>query len=150
MVKTVLTRQLLDDYSKLEREIERINKKLDYYANNPIRSSHGVVKGSMGKFPYAACHFVVNSPDIKDATVREKNVRNLVIELGNKKNEYENLKTDIDVAIESVDDMEMRQILQYKYIEELTDAEIGALLGYDRSTISKKISNYLKNVHNEH
>lgn len=148
----VLTRQLLDNYSKLEREIKRINKKLDYYANNPLGASHGVVSGSMTRFPYAECHFVVGAPSIPQTTQREENVRNLLINLGNKKNEYENLKTDIDIAIEGIDDMEMRQIFQYKYIDEMTDAEIGKKLGYDRSTISKKIEKFFKDQlsHNSH
>ena len=146
----VLTRQLLDDYSKLEREIKRINRKLNYYANNPLGSTHGVVTGSMNRFPYAQCHYVVGAPSIANTKQREETVRNLVIDLGNKKNEYENLKTDIDIAIELVADMEMRQILQYKYIDELTDAEIGKKLGYDRSTISKKIDRFFEVSHNSH
>lgn len=148
----VLSRQLLDDYSKLEREINRINRKLDYYANNPLQASHGVVSGSMTRFPYAARHFVVGAPSIPQTSEREKQVRSLIIDLGNKKKNYENLKFDIDIAIELVDDMEMRQILQYKYIDKLTDAEIGKKLGYDRSTISKKIEKYFKDQlsHNSH
>ena len=148
----VLNRQLMDNYSKLGREINRINKKIDYYANNPLGASHGVVNGSMNRFPYAECHFVVGAPSIPQTTKREENVRNLLIDLGNKKNEYENLKTDIDIAIECIDDMEMRQILQYKYIDEMTDAEIGKELGYDRSTISKKIEKFFEEQlsHNSH
>ena len=60
-----LSRENMEKYSKLENEINRINRKLDYYAKNPIGGSHGVVKGSMGGFPYAECHFVVGAPDIK-------------------------------------------------------------------------------------
>lgn len=145
MISLQLTRELLDDYGKLEREINRINKKLDYYANNPLSASHGVVSGSMRRFPYAECHFVVAAPSIPQTEGREKQVRNLIIELGNRKKEYEDLKFDIDIAIELIDDIEMRQIFQYKYIDELTDAEIGKKLGYDRSTISKKIEKYLQN-----
>lgn len=38
----VLSKENMEKYSKLENEIKRINKKLDYYANNPIRGSHGL------------------------------------------------------------------------------------------------------------
>jgi len=41
--------------------------------------------------------------------------------------------------------MELRQIFQYRYIDEMTTMEIGELLGYDRSTISKKIDRFLEN-----
>lgn len=148
----ILTRQLLEDYLKMEREINRINKKLDYYANNPLGAEHGVVSGSMKKYPYAQCHFVVGAPSIPQTIHRQEKVRNLIIELGNRKNEYENLRTDIDIAIESIGDMEMRQIFQLKYIDKMTDRAIGKELGYDRSTISKKIEKYLENQlsHNSH
>ena len=32
----VLSRENMEKYSKLENEINRINRKLDYYAKNPI------------------------------------------------------------------------------------------------------------------
>ena len=148
----VLSRENMDKYSKLENEIKRINRKLDYYAKNPIGGSHGVVKGSMGGFPYAECHFVVGAPDVKTTDERHKKVQSLIIELGEKKKEYENFQLDIDFAIEDIEDMEIRQIFQYKYIEHMTDSEIGKLLGYDRSTISKKLDRFFENQlsHNSH
>ena len=148
----VLSRENMEQYSKLENEINRINRKLDYYAKNPIGGSHGVVKGSMGGFPYAECHFVVGAPDVKTTDERHKKVQSLIIELGEKKKEYEDFQLDIDFAIEDIEDMEIRQIFQYKYIEHMTDSKIGKLLGYDRSTISKKLDRFFENQlsHNSH
>jgi len=146
----LLTRERLEDYLKLRRELERINKKLDYYANNPLKGTHGVVKGSKRGFPYTECHIVVGAPSVKETEEREKKVRQLMITLSNRKKEYERLKIDIDIAIEAIEDMEMRQIFQYKYIDEMSDAEIGETLGYDRSTISKKIDRFLENQVSHH
>lgn len=148
----VLSKENMEKYSKLENEIKRINKKLDYYANNPIGGSHGVVKGSMNRFPYAECHFVVGAPDIRSNEERHKKVQSLIIELGNKKKEYEDFQLEIDYAIEEIEDIEIRQILQNKYIDHMTDSEIGKFMGYDRSTISKKIDRFFENQlsHNSH
>lgn len=140
----VLTKQVLEDYQKLGRELERINKKLDYYANTPLKATHGIVKGSAKGFPYTERRIEVGAPSIADTKQREQKVRELMIQLGNRKKEYEQMKFDIDIAIESIEDMEMRQILQYRYIDEMTIMEIGELLGYDRSTISKKIDRFLE------
>ena len=140
----VLTKQILDDYLKLRRELERINKKLDYYANTPIRASHGVVQGSTRGFPYRECHIVVGAPSMADTQEREKKVRQLMAKLGERKKEYEQMKMDIDIAIENIEDMEMRQIFQYKYIDEMSNQEIGEELGYDRTTITKKINRFLE------
>ncbi|MBQ2902405.1 MAG: hypothetical protein IJE49_11250 [Agathobacter sp.] len=139
----VLTRQVLEDYQKLGREIARINKKLDYYANTPLKAQHGIVKGSTKGFPYTERRIEVGAPSIADTKQREQKVRELMIQLGNRKKEYEQLKFDIDIEIEEIEDMEMRQILQYRYIDEMTIAEIGESIGYDRSTISKKIDRFL-------
>ena len=140
----VLTRQILEDYQKLGRELERINKKIDYYANNPLRSTHGIVKGSTRGFPYTECRIEVGAPSIADTKQREQKVRELMLRLSSRKKEYEQLKIDIDIAIESIEDMELRQIFQYRYIDEMTTTQIGDLLGYDRSTISKKIDRFLE------
>ena len=140
----VLTKQILDDYLKLRRELERINKKLDYYANTPIRASHGVVQGSTKGFPYRECHIVVGAPSMADTQEREKKVRQLMAKLGERKKKYEQMKMDIDIAIENIEDMEMRQIFQYKYIDEMSNQEIGEELGYDRTTITKKINRFLE------
>ena len=148
----VLSRENLDKYLKLENEIKRINRKLDYYAKNPIHGEHGVVKGSMKGFPYAECHFVGGAPDMQTTDERHKKVQNLVIELSERKREYENFQLEIDFLIEGIEDMEMRQIFQYKYIERMTDIEIGRMIGYDRSTISKKLDRFFENQvsHNSH
>ena len=132
----------MDTYLKLENEIKRINRKLDYYAKNPIAGSHGVVRGSMKNFPYAESHFVVGAPDVKNADERNRKIRQLFVDLSDKKEKYEDFQLEIDLAIEQIEDIETRQILQYKYINKWTDAKIGKELGYDRSTITKKINNF--------
>lgn len=148
----VLSRENMDIYLKLENEIKRINRKLDYYAKNPLRGSHGVVKGSRRGFPYVESHFVVGAPDVKNADERHRKVQSLIVELSDKKEKYENFKLEIDFAIEDIEDIEMRQILQYKYIEKWTDEKIGKELGYDRSTISKKLERFFESQlsHNSH
>ncbi len=58
------------------------------------------------------------------------------------KRRYEDFRLEIDIAIENIEEMEMRQIFQYKYMEGMSNAEIGALLGYDRTTITKKLERF--------
>lgn len=141
-----LTRKVLEDYLNIEHEINRLNRKLDYYSRHPLSSHHGVVKGSMGRFPYAECHFVVGSPDIKSSDERTKRVRSLLIELNEKKTEYENLQLEIDLAIEDIPELEIKQIIQLKYIERWTDEEIGEEIGCERSTVSKKLTKYYDKI----
>lgn len=145
MVKTILSRELLEKYNAIEREIKRINRKLDYYAMHPVAAVHGVVAGSRKSFPYSQRHFVVSGSDVKSDEKRKQKIQNLMIELQNRKREYEEMQIEIDIAIEEIEDIEMRQILQYKYIDRMTDFEIGQELGYDRSSISKKLTEFFSN-----
>jgi hypothetical protein len=147
-----LTKNYLNQYKFLDREIRRIENKIDYYTKNPVSSTHGVVKGSMRNFPFAECHFVVSAPDVKSDEERNIKIKNLVIKLGEMKKEYEKMELDIDIEIEKIEDIEIRQIIQSKYIEGMTDSMIGDELGYDRSTISKRIEKFFENQvsHNSH
>lgn len=140
--KTILSRELFEKYNAIEREIKRINRKLDYYSQHPMSGIHGVVSGSRSDFPYSACHFVISGSDIKSDETRKQKIQNLMIRLQERKREYEKLQIEIDIAIEEIDDIEMRQVLQYKFIDRMTDYEIGNELGYERSTVSKKISDF--------
>lgn len=49
---------------------------------------------------------------------------------------------ELESFLDTVPDSEMRQILRLKYRNGLTDAEIGQILGFERSTISYRISKF--------
>lgn len=138
----MISKELFEKYNAIEREIKRINRKLDYYSQHPMSGIHGVVSGSRRDFPYSECHFVISGSDVKSDETRKQKIQNLMIALQERKREYENIQIEIDIAIEEIEDIEMRQILQYKFIDRMTDYEIGNELGYERSTISKKISDF--------
>ena len=138
----MVSKELFEKYNAIEREIKRINRKLDYYSQHPMSGIHGVVSGSRRDFPYSECHFVISGSDVKSDEARKQKIQNLMIALQERKREYENIQIEIDIAIEEIEDIEMRQILQYKFIDRMTDYEIGNELGYERSTISKKISDF--------
>ena len=53
------------------------------------------------------------------------------------------MKLEIETYIESMDSIEDKLIMRLKYIDKWTDEKIGDELGYDRSTISKKIEKIL-------
>ena len=135
----MITKKDLENYNLIQREIKRIERKLEYYKLHPLTSEHGVVTGSMKSFPYAEKHFVLSAPNVKSDRERKKQVQQLTFTLIQRKQELEELKFAIDVAIEEIDDMELRQIVQMKYIDEMKDSDIADELGYERSSITKKL-----------
>ena len=107
----MVSKELFEKYNAIEREIKRINRKLDYYSQHPMSGIHGVVSGSRRDFPYSECHFVISGSDVKSDEARKQKIQNLMIALQERKREYENIQIEIDIAIEEIEDIEMRQIL---------------------------------------
>lgn len=144
----VITREFLAQYTYLESELRRIRRKLKYYENHPVTGSHGVVAGSMTEFPYAECHFVVGPAEVKSDEQRNRVVRQLAIDLKGNERLYEDMKLDIELFLESESnlkmDLEMKEILRMKYVDGMKDKAIAKKMGYDRSTICKKIDRFLE------
>ena len=149
----VITREFLAQYIYLDSYIKSIRRRLKYFENHPVLAEHGVVSGSMKGFPYAQCHFVVSGPNVKSDEDRKKLVSQLVVDLHGNEQLYEDMKLDIEMFVESLEYVEDKAIMRVKYIDKWTDERIGSELGYDRSTISKKIDKIIKQSelsHNSH
>ena len=149
----MITREFLAQYVYLDSYIKSIRRRLKYFESHPVFAEHGVVSGSMKCFPYAQCHFVVSGPNVKSDEERKKLVSQLLVDLHGNEQLYEDMKLDIEMFIESLESVEDKAIMRLKYIDKWTDERIGSELGYDRSTISKKIDKIIKQSelsHNSH
>lgn len=140
----MITREYLAQYTYLESQIKAMERKLKYYEKHPLLAEHGVVKGSMGNFPYAQCHFVVAAPNVKSDEERKQKISQLLIDVQGNKQLYEDMKLDIEHFIENISDLEMKTIMQMKFVDNLSLDKIGEKLNYDKSSISKKIDRFLK------
>lgn len=138
----VLTRKVLEDYVHLDREIQLLEQKLDYYASKQVKSVHGVVQSSMKSYPYAQTHIVVSGSDIKSDMEYQARLRQKIITLAEKKRRFDKLELEIDDAIEQIEDLEMKQIIEMRYLWGFTDEEIGNELNLERSTVSKKVKRF--------
>ncbi|PPK77508.1 hypothetical protein BXY41_11646 [Lacrimispora xylanisolvens] len=140
-----LTREYLATYTYLESEIKRLRRRIKYYENNPLTSEYGIVKGSLKQFPFTECHFVVSGASVKSNEEREKMVRQLLIDLKGNEQLFEDMKLEIEYLLEKLgpEQVEIKQILYYRYIERRPYEEIAKELNYDRTTVQKKIDKFL-------
>lgn len=149
----IITREFLAQYVYLDSYIKSIRRRLKYFEKHPVLAEHGVVSGSMKEFPYAECHFVVSGPKVKTDLERKRIVNQLIIDLHSHEQLYEDMKLDIEVFIDSLENIEDKVILRLKYIDNWTYERIGEELGYDRTTISKRIDKIIEKnelSHNSH
>ena len=140
----ILTRELLEKYSTTEREIERINEKIEYWSRYVVPSEHGIVKGSMKEFPYAERHFEVSAPNVKQDNDRQARLKNLMVLLHTRREEYIKLGIEVAEAIEKIDDPEIRFIIEGKYLRGMTYREIGDALYMDRGNVCRKLTQFLE------
>jgi len=146
-----LTREYLATYTYLESEIKRLRRRIKYYENNPLTSEYGIVKGSLQQFPYTECHFVVSGANVKSNEEREKAIWQLLIDLKGNEQTFEDMKLEIECFLEKLGpgQLEMKQILYYRYVERWPFEDIAKEMNYDRTTIQKKIDKFLTIIQND-
>lgn len=146
-----LTREYLATYTYLESEIKRLRRRIKYYENNPLTSEYGIVKGSLQQFPYTECHFVVSGANVKSNEEREKAIWQLLIDLKGNEQIFEDMKLEIECFLEKLGpgQLEMKQILYYRYVERWPFEDIAKEMNYDRTTIQKKIDKFLTIIQND-
>ena len=136
-----ITREYLSKYIYLQKEIERLRKKKKRVSEFLKVTEHGVVKGSMNQFPYAEAHFVVSGIGMKCDKEKQSQRAQLLIDIKANEEIAETMQIEIEKFIENIDDLEMRQIFEMKYIDGMKDREIADELCYSREAIGKKIDN---------
>jgi len=109
-----------------------------------IPSEHGVVRGSSKAFPYTEKSFVLSGSNVKSDKERNDKLNQLLFTLEERKKAFIDIDIEVGLAIEAIEDIEMRQIVMEKFINHLTDREIGDKIGYERSVITRKLNNFLK------
>lgn len=128
-----MTEKELSRYYYLKKEIKDLEDRLKEF---------GVGLSAINLDKELSGSSVHNSIQEKRAILKEKwiNARLTALE------EY--LK--IENYIESVEEVEIRQIMRYRFLDLYDWYKIGELMNYDRTTCSKKVRAYIKLSHNSH
>lgn len=142
-----MDRRELEDYLLLEKSIVRCQKKLRYYLEHPLRTVSGTVMASMQEYPYCLTHYTISATDDPKAFIqRNELIRELTLRIADNMRVYEEKRVYIDLFIESVDDLEIKEILNQRYLEGKTYEQIGDDLGYEQSTIRKKLDAFFPTI----
>ena len=134
----------LNEILKLKKEVKQLSQKLqelNYGDDETVVSDK--VRGSMSEYPYSARSFnLVGREQMSEGCIQKRS------EIGKKiSDKYYELNCRINKAYDyilGIDDSEIRQILQYKYIDGLNSEEIGEILGWTSRTIERRLENWYK------
>lgn len=139
-----MTEQKLEQLVALRQEIDNLKRKIEILSEKPGRMTSDKVQASMEEYPYISTYVNIRGRDrqqderITRAINREKKL------LKSRLAKAEQLENEIKSWIEQIEDSKIRQIVEYKYIDNLTWQQIGEKLHMDRTTAKKKLVRYLE------
>ncbi len=143
-----MTEQELSQYKAIKSEIEDISYRIKRLEDRGVQMVSDRVRGSSKHFPYIEKYYYISGVDTQ-ANVRKDR---LIAELQRKRNkkleELLEMENKIQDYIYMIPDSEIRQIFTFRYIDGLSQEEIGMKLHMDRSGVSKRIARYLERAKN--
>jgi len=112
----LVTITALEQYGKLKNEIIQTVKRLDELKNDENGYAFDTVKGSSTVFPYQEKIIAITGISQRHINT----VKQLELKLRNRIAYLENMIIEIEKFIDTVELSEIRQIIQYHYIQGLT------------------------------
>jgi len=142
-VGILMDKQRLKKHKGNKERLKRLEEKIQDLCSTEAEEVLGKVRGSSKYFPYTEVRTSVVIPDPYEQEKINKQIRKKEAERMLLKAEVD----EVDEYIEAIGDSEIKEIFELAFVEGKKQREIGEKLNIDRSRISRKISDYLKNAH---
>lgn len=134
-----MTKKELEQYCKLKKEVAYLQRRLDKLYDKEVPEISGKVQASAPEYPCIRKSVVVQmyEPKANDA-------KNEVITLlKDRQRRCEEKMLEVERYIDKIEDAELRQIFEMRYMEGKKLEEIAETLNQERSGVGKKITKYL-------
>jgi len=138
--------QELSQYRAIKFEIEDLSSRIKMLEQKGIQIVSDRVKGSSKHFPYIEKYFYISGVDPEEEDNRQMLINELQRKRNKKLDELIEMESRIHDYIYMIPDSEIRQIFTFRYIDGLSQEEIGMKLHMDRSGVSKRITKYIEKV----
>lgn len=138
-----MTEYELIQYRAIKNEIEDLSFRIKKLEEMGVPMISDRVKGSSKHFPYIEKHFYITGVDTQANERRKKWIEELQRKRNSKLEELLEMECQIHDYIYTIPDSEIRLIFTLRYIDGLSQEEIGMKLHMDRSGVSKRITKYL-------
>lgn len=140
-----MSKEELSKYVTYKKRIEKLQSDIMDLEERDIDVVSGKVKGSMKDFPYTERRFSVQM----ELPAEVEKVHKQIVKKRREADELEARMLEIEDFIDSIEDVQVKSIFEYRYLEGMSQAVVGKKMGLDRSRISRKIDDYLK-THTKH
>jgi RNA polymerase sigma factor (sigma-70 family) len=142
-----MTENNLSQYRAIQKEIEDLSMRIKKFEDMGTPMVSDRVRGSSKHFPYIEKYYYVSGVDTEANNKRKKLISQLQKKRSDMIEELLKMEQEIHDYIYTIPDSEVRQIFVFRYIDGLSQEEIGDKLHMDRSGVSRRITKYLGLVH---
>ena len=139
-----MIKQDLIDYKTWKKRMCKLNEDIDRLSEKDIDVVSGKVKGSMDSYPYIERRFTVQMEVPEQAEKVNEQIARKEREI----EELERKMREVEDFIDDIEDVQVKTIFEYRYLEGMSCAEIGKKFGYTHARISQLISRSLKDLQN--
>ena len=139
-----MTKAKLEQLNDLREEIVELDEKIIKLSSQIGGIVCDKVQASSKEFPYTQRSVKIEGYDHEGDSIRDRRIakqKNLLLQ---RKQQAAELEQEITAYINGISDSRTRRIFECRYIEGKTWEEIGRKLHCDRTTVEKKVANYLK------
>lgn len=139
-----MTKEELSEYRMLQKEIRRLQDRIDKFKDINYDKLSDTVKGSSVEFPYTQHSIKIEG---FDAEKRRKNIRKLGNILFKQIDKSEQKTLEIAEFICSIESVKVRTIFEYRYYDLMTWQQIAFMIGCTSEAHPRNIhDNYFKEL----
>ncbi len=138
-----MDKQSLMGYQKLKREQELLLQRIEALQKKEVPVVTGKVKASSRDFPYLEHRISVQM----DEPVESDRIKRMFRIYRERQEKIGQQMLQIEEFINGIDDTEIRQIFELRFIEGQKQEQIAKVMHLERSSVSRKISAYMACSH---
>lgn len=137
-----MDKELLEQISYLHREKKDLTERLEELESKPLKHVKDSVQGSGTSYPFVQHHCTIEGIEYPKQGVQRRRLRKLIKSA--QRNIDKKIK-NLEYELEKIEDSEIRQIIRYKYEDNLSWVQIMFKMNYkSESTARTKLDRFLK------
>lgn len=139
----MIDKELLEQISSIRTELQDLNKRMIELNQQPNQTVVDSVQGSSVSYPYIKHSCTVEG---KVETFKNRRTRNKYKKLiRNKEYKLEKLILRLEYELNYIEDSEIRQIIRYKYEDDMSWVQVMFKMGYNNEdNARKKLERFLQ------
>ena len=141
----MISKEILIQYSDLQEEVKEVRERIERTERQIAKiEEDGNVIDTVSGGGGGIQHFKIEGFPYPEYSRKKTLLYARKATLASLELELMEMLNQVEEFIASVDDSRMRRILTMRFIDNMSFEQIGKVIGYDRTSISKKIDKFLE------